>query len=353
MSHVANHAMPETDTELAPLRHLLAEAAASAQAAHLDDGAVGAHYQLAGQFDDRALEAHVGEMIASLSPMPARLARSAQAVFIELFQNICRYGFAEGDEAMPSGHISIRRIDSPPQTTLYIAAVNLVSADNIRQLQPVLDEFYISGQDGIRQRYLSQLVSPRPSAADKSSAGLGLLDIARRSSTPLAISISAENRPELSSSQKPSSVEPSSTRIFSLSCSIKEMQSMELFHRQATSRSPELYFDPAGGILKITGESYPENITAFFADIEQLIDQHIASKPAHLKAIFQPAYFNSGSARAILDLVQQLDRGAQAGIDISVQWLCDEDDDISHEFAEDIAKMASHLSFSVSDIANG
>ena len=47
---------------------------------------------------------------------------------------------------------------------------------------------------------------------------------------------------------------------------------MELFHQQATSRSLELYFDPAAGILKITGESYPENITAFFADIEQLID---------------------------------------------------------------------------------
>ena len=126
---------------------------------------------------------------------------------------------------------------------------------------------------------------------------------------------------------------------------------MELFHRQATSRSPEVRFDPDASELTIIGESYPENITAFFSDIEQLIERHIASKPTLLTARFQLAYFNSGSARAILDLVQQLDHGAQNGIDISVEWACDEDDDISIEFAEDIAKLATHLTFSLSKMS--
>ena len=72
--------MPTTDIEAAHIRHMLAEAVDSVQAPDEENGTVAAHYQIAGRFDDGALQAHVKDMIAALSPMPARLARSAQAV---------------------------------------------------------------------------------------------------------------------------------------------------------------------------------------------------------------------------------------------------------------------------------
>ena len=107
MSQAANQAMPTTDIEAAHIRHMLAEAVDSVQATDAENGAVAAHYQIVGRFDDDVLQAHVKDMKAALSPMPARLARSAQAVFIELFQNICRYGLADGQNSTPFGHISI------------------------------------------------------------------------------------------------------------------------------------------------------------------------------------------------------------------------------------------------------
>ena len=107
MSQAVNQAMPSTDIEAAHIRHMLAEAVDSVQAPDAENGTVAAHYQIAGRFDDGALQAHVKDMIAALSPMPARLARSAQAVFIELFENICRYGLADGQDNTPFGHISI------------------------------------------------------------------------------------------------------------------------------------------------------------------------------------------------------------------------------------------------------
>ena len=79
MSQAVNQAMPSTDIEAAHIRHMLAEAVDSVQAPDEENGTVAAHYQIAGRFDDGALQAHVKDMIAALSPMPARLARSVQA----------------------------------------------------------------------------------------------------------------------------------------------------------------------------------------------------------------------------------------------------------------------------------
>ena len=73
MSQAANQAMPTTDIEAAHIRHMLAEAVDSVQATDAENGAVAAHYQIAGRFDDGALQAHVKDMIAALSPMPASL----------------------------------------------------------------------------------------------------------------------------------------------------------------------------------------------------------------------------------------------------------------------------------------
>ena len=39
-----------------------------------------------------------------------------------------------------------------------------------------------------------------------------------------------------------------------------------------------------------------------------------------------------------MDLLDVMDKKAKEGHEIEVVWCCDEDDDITHEFAEDIGK---------------
>jgi hypothetical protein len=60
-------------------------------------------------------------------------------------------------------------------------------------------------------------------------------------------------------------------------------------------------------------------------------------------------YFNSSSARALSDLCDLLDAQAGDGASIQLTWFCD-DDDITREFAEDLALDMVHLRIAIAKL---
>jgi len=58
-----------------------------------------ADYRFSGMCDDRHLPEDLAQLFASLPELPKKLGRSAQAVFIELHQNISRYGYRHRPDA--------------------------------------------------------------------------------------------------------------------------------------------------------------------------------------------------------------------------------------------------------------
>ena len=105
----------------------------------------------------------------------------------------------------------------------------------------------------------------------------------------------------------------------------------------ATSRTPAVILDSAGAHLGISGESYPEDVTGFYAELTSALNAYFESGAKTLTTQIKLTYFNSSSARALMELLELLDEAAGAGIRITVNWFCDPDDDITREFAEDIA----------------
>ena len=49
-------------------------------------------WQYTGQFSDAELDTHLGSVLQHSAAGPLGLQRKVRAVFIELFQNICRHG---------------------------------------------------------------------------------------------------------------------------------------------------------------------------------------------------------------------------------------------------------------------
>ena len=119
---------------------------------------------------------------------------------------------------------------------------------------------------------------------------------------------------------------------------------------EATSRTPLIQLSGAKGHLHISGESYPEDVQRFYAALNEHLALYFAAKPTHLDAEVKLRHFNSSSARALIDLLDQLDEAAQKDIAISVRWYCDPDDDITREFAEDIAADVSFVSINILDL---
>ncbi len=103
----------------------------------------------------------------------------------------------------------------------------------------------------------------------------------------------------------------------------------------ATSRTPEVKLNFDTGTLLLSGECYPEDASQFFNALNIELEKHFINAKK-LSANIQLIYFNSSSARALMELMDGLEEKAKAGSDISVIWSCDEDDDVTQEFVQDL-----------------
>lgn len=113
-----------------------------------------------------------------------------------------------------------------------------------------------------------------------------------------------------------------------------------------TPRSPRVELDPAVGHLSFSGESYPEDASAFYGPILQNVAQYLSSTTdAPLTVDVRFIYFNSSSAKAIMNLFQMLEVNAENGRRVTVNWFYDPEDDLMAEMGEDFAEDFQHASF--------
>ena len=124
---------------------------------------------------------------------------------------------------------------------------------------------------------------------------------------------------------------------------------MTTFHQEASSRTPAVELDSAKGIFSLKGESYPEDIAGFYGPVRAALNDALEHVTDGLNVEIKLVYFNSSSARVLVEIMDQMDEKAQNGPRINVRWYCDPDDDISREFAEDISEDLTGVSFTIID----
>lgn len=122
---------------------------------------------------------------------------------------------------------------------------------------------------------------------------------------------------------------------------------MDNFELSATSRTPSVSFDFSNHHLKLSGESYPEDVTTFYNPIFDVLDDYLdalSTEPCRFD--FELIYFNSSSAKAIMMIMEKLDEAAAKGR-IEVYWFYDPQDETMHElgeeFGEDLENATFHL----------
>ena len=117
---------------------------------------------------------------------------------------------------------------------------------------------------------------------------------------------------------------------------------------EATDRTPEINFDFGAGKLSIKGESYPEDVTAFYGPVMEQLDAHLESmESGSLEVDFELVYFNSSSAKIFMGLFDTLDETASEGNKITINWRFDEDDDTMEELGEEFAEDLEHAAFNM------
>jgi hypothetical protein len=127
---------------------------------------------------------------------------------------------------------------------------------------------------------------------------------------------------------------------------------MEGLEIAATDRTPAVSFDFDHHRLKISGESYPEDVSTFYHPIFEALDAYLADLgEGSCRFDFELIYFNSSSAKAIMMLMEKLDEAAQNGASVEVFWYYDEEDDTMQELGEEFGEDLEHADFLLEKMA--
>ncbi len=124
---------------------------------------------------------------------------------------------------------------------------------------------------------------------------------------------------------------------------------MESVYLEKTTETPSVRMDVQGGVIDIEGNSYPENAFEFYQQIFDWIDTYFASGADRLRAVFRLNYFNTSSAKCMLNFMTLLQKYHGNDKSITVEWYYEEDDDdmleIGKAFSVDFTMPFQLLSF--------
>ncbi|GMT48583.1 MAG: hypothetical protein IEMM0008_0122 [bacterium] len=115
---------------------------------------------------------------------------------------------------------------------------------------------------------------------------------------------------------------------------------MDNLSMEVTKSTPFVFFDAENNVLEIKGESYPENPVAFYNPI-------LGWLKSYLEQLKQPAtfdmtleYLNTSSSKAIMRILDMLEKAFQEGKEISINWHHDKENEAAQEcgleFKEDL-----------------
>lgn len=108
---------------------------------------------------------------------------------------------------------------------------------------------------------------------------------------------------------------------------------------EATQSSPQVEGSWQEGLLRMRGESYPENSYALYAQILAWLDGFLQDSDRPLLLDLELNYLNTSSVRAMIEVFDRLQQVADRGREVRVQWRYDIRNpraaELGEEFMED------------------
>lgn len=115
-----------------------------------------------------------------------------------------------------------------------------------------------------------------------------------------------------------------------------------------TIATPRIEFDVTKNIFELQGCSRPEDVRDFYApvilwltDFKNSVDDNLKSKHLDNPLVFKFKfdYFNSSSAKFILDILVLINQIHMLGLNMKIDWYFDENDDDMKEVGEELSEV--------------
>ena len=103
--------------------------------------------------------------------------------------------------------------------------------------------------------------------------------------------------------------------------------------------APEVYFNPNTGELKIEGKSLHENPLGYFRPMLAWVQEYSFEPAPRTIVKIYLQHFNTASTKCLISFLEKLQKIAETGNEVIVNWHYEADDDDMQEAGEDL----SHL----------
>lgn len=111
---------------------------------------------------------------------------------------------------------------------------------------------------------------------------------------------------------------------------------LKALHLKQTSNNPGIILDHIEGKIQITGRSIQEDATAFYAPIQEWIDEYVKNPNKSTEVTIKMEYINSASTKKMVKLFLELEKIMEIGNEICVKWYYEDGDEIIRERGEEI-----------------
>jgi hypothetical protein len=101
---------------------------------------------------------------------------------------------------------------------------------------------------------------------------------------------------------------------------------MEQVSLESTKKTPNVLLDPSGRI-RIGGRSIPEDASKFYDNILNWVLDYCHTPSDSTIVDIELEYFNSGSAKFVMQILRELSELLAEGRDLKVNWYYEEGDD--------------------------
>ncbi len=114
---------------------------------------------------------------------------------------------------------------------------------------------------------------------------------------------------------------------------------MRVYNIKGIEDSPGVLLDKENETFWLTGDSYPENILSVYDPILEWIDGYVQQPNPTTVFNFKMDYFNTASAKSILDILTRLESIHHSGNDVLIKWHYKENDEEMLDGGEGYAEL--------------
>ncbi|MEG2000002.1 MAG: DUF1987 domain-containing protein [Evtepia sp.] len=114
-----------------------------------------------------------------------------------------------------------------------------------------------------------------------------------------------------------------------------------------TGSTPYILIDEEKRYMQFEGESFHENVIEFYREVGNWLEAFLQTDFDSFTFDCELKYFNSSTAKFLLNLLMEMDEHAVDEKKITVNWITSEDNEIIIECGEDFQEEMQHLTFHI------